>query len=76
MIFVAKRNISAGDEVTDCYGIHHLSIEKKDRLEALDRGYAFDCACIACKADFPTLAGVPSRLPPQITAKLGTTLSK
>ena len=45
VIFISKRNIQQGEEVTECYGIHHLSIERKDRQEKLKRGYAFDCAC-------------------------------
>ena len=45
VIFVAKRNIMKGEEVTECYGIHHLSMDKQARQEKLKRGYAFDCAC-------------------------------
>ena len=37
MIFIAKRHIAAGEEVTDCYGIHHLSMPRNDRLAALVR---------------------------------------
>jgi hypothetical protein len=76
VIFVAKRNILAGEEVTDCYGIHHLSLTRAERLEALDRGYAFDCACTACKEDFPLLQYVKSKLTPQVAQKLGNTLNK
>ena len=35
VIFIAKRHIAAGEEVTDCYGIHHLSIPRTERLAAL-----------------------------------------
>ena len=37
MIFIAKRHIAAGEEVTDCYGIHHLSLPRDERLAALVR---------------------------------------
>ena len=37
MIFIAKRHIAAGEEVTDCYGIHHLSMPRNERLAALVR---------------------------------------
>ena len=45
VIFIAKRNIRKDEEVTECYGIHHLSMDKQARQEKLKRGYAFDCAC-------------------------------
>ena len=35
VIFIAKRHIAAGEEVTDCYGIHHLSMSRSERLAAL-----------------------------------------
>ncbi len=39
VVFFAKRNIRKGEEVTECYGIHHLSMNKKERQEALLKGY-------------------------------------
>ena len=41
VIFIAKRHISAGEEVTDCYGIHHLSMSRSERLAALVCGNFF-----------------------------------
>ena len=38
--------------MTECYGIHHLSMERKDRREKLKRGYMFDCACQVKMNDF------------------------
>ena len=38
VIFVAKRNIKKGEEVTECYGIHHLSMTKQDRQAKLEKG--------------------------------------
>jgi hypothetical protein len=42
---VAKTRIQAGEEVTDCYGIHHLSIEKATRLSTLQKNFLFNCQC-------------------------------
>jgi len=75
VIIMAKRNIRAGEEVTDCYGIHHLSMPIKERKETLKRGYCFDCACTGCKKDYPAFAKMPAMLSPDITVKLGKTLS-
>jgi hypothetical protein len=44
-VLVAKTRILAGEEVTDCYGIHHLSIEKTARLSTLKKSFLFDCQC-------------------------------
>ena len=73
---MAKRNISPGEEVTDCYGIHHLSMGLADRREALQRGYAFACGCRGCADDLPLLPELNATVPPQVAAKLGATLSK
>lgn len=73
---MAKRNIKPGEEVTDCYGIHHLSMDRKSRREALQTGYAFECSCQGCQKDLPLLAELPAVLPAQVAVKLGTTLSK
>ena len=44
VIFIAKRHIAAGEEVTDCYGIHHLSLPRNERLAALvSRKTFFKC---------------------------------
>jgi hypothetical protein len=42
---VAKTRIQVGEEVTDCYGIHHLSIEKATRLSTLQKSFLFNCQC-------------------------------
>lgn len=76
VIIITKSFIKAGEEVTDCYGIHHMSIPKAERQETLRRGYAFDCQCVACKHDYPLLANLPNQLTPQVALKLGNTLGK
>jgi hypothetical protein len=42
---VAKTRIQVGEDVTDCYGIHHLSIEKATRLSTLQKSFLFNCQC-------------------------------
>ena len=73
---MAKRNIAKGDQVTDCYGIHHLYQSRDERQNALQRGYVFDCTCEACNKNFGTLAALPATLSPTIALKLGNTMSK
>ncbi len=76
MIFCAKRDILAGEEVTECYGIHHLNMGREERRASLARGYRFECACAACGGDFPRTAGLPGKVPPQTAARLGNSMSK
>ena len=75
-MYVAKRNISAGDQVTDCYGIHHLYMNTETRQEALLRGYVFNCTCEACIQNYGTLPQLPATLTPNLALKLGNTMSK
>lgn len=74
--YVAKRNIKAGEEVTDCYGIHHLSMDKAKRQRTLKAGYAFDCCCQGCQRDYQLLQHLPGTLKPPMAQKLGTLMSK
>ena len=47
---VAKRKIKAGEEVSDNYGIHYLSMTVEERQDALLKGFAFCCWCPACQS--------------------------
>ena len=76
MVYVAKRNIQQGDQVTDCYGIHHLYMGLQDRKGALRKGYAFDCDCVACTSNYGMLAQLPAKISPNVAVKLGNTMSK
>ena len=76
VVYVAKRNIYAGDQVTDCYGIHHLYNDLNTRQESLLRGYMFKCNCSACLEDYGTLAQLTASLSPNIAMKLGNTMTK
>ena len=76
VVYVAKRNIAQGDQVTDCYGIHHLYMDLSTRQEALQRGYVFQCSCEACNHNYGTLVQLPASLAPHLALKLGNTMSK
>ena len=61
-ILVSKRDIVKGDEVTLTYGIHHHNMAKEKRLVTLKMGYKFDCECLACANDYPTLNNLSKSL--------------
>merc|ERR1712039_214088 len=44
-----------GEEVTDCYGLHHLSTLKEERAPAIQKGFLFTCTCQACEENWPPL---------------------
>ena len=50
---IARRNIRAGDEVTDFYGAHYFQSSRADRHALL----GFPCACAACREDWPQMRG-------------------
>lgn len=78
VILVAKRRILRGEEVSDCYGTHHLSMEKQERQSKLVRGYAFECQCEACDMDYPTISSgrLPNQVSPAVAKGLGNSLSR
>lgn len=49
----AIHNIKKGDEIVDSYSIIYPTMEKEKRLSDLRRQYYFECACLACKKDWP-----------------------
>jgi hypothetical protein len=71
---VAKTRIQVGEEVTDCYGIHHLSIEKATRLSTLQKSFLFNCQCMVrgVGMDFIFLLGRPGESPPYRRASSST----
>jgi len=71
-LMVAKRNIKKGEEVSDNYGIHHISMPQEDRRETLHQGFAFTCACQACEQDFPRFKSLRTFLPEDIETKFET----
>lgn len=73
---VAKHVIKKGEEVTDCYGMHHLSNTKTERAPVIEKGFLFSCKCKACTENWTTLPQLESRLSQAEMGKLGTLLSK
>ena len=69
---VAKRRIAAGEEISDNYGIHHLSLTVEERQEGLLKGFAFCCWCTGCQKDFPRMKSLRSQLPEELEDKVRT----
>lgn len=69
VMMVAKRSIKAGEEVTDNYGIHHLSYPLEERQEKLLKGFAFCCWCDACQKDYPRMKSLRTQLPEEVEDK-------
>lgn len=55
MVSVANRNIQAGEEISECYGQMYYSKTKEVRTGELKRHYKFDCCCLACTENWPTV---------------------
>jgi len=73
---VAKHLIKAGEEVSDCYGMHHLGTGIEERKQTIERGFLFNCKCQACVDNWPLLHELEMRLTPAEMGKLGNLLSK
>ena len=69
VLMVAKRRIKAGEEVSDNYGIHYLSLTVEERQEALLKGFAFCCWCEGCQKDYPRMKSLRTQLPEEIEDK-------
>ncbi|XP_023327551.1 N-lysine methyltransferase SMYD2 [Eurytemora carolleeae] len=69
VVMVAKRKIKKGQEITDNYGIHHLSLPFEERQECLKRGFSFSCCCEACAKDYPRMKSLRSQLPESVEDK-------
>lgn len=55
-VFVARKPIKAGQQLTICYDrFNFLTHDLTDRKEYFNRVYTFDCACIACANNYPML---------------------
>jgi len=73
---VAKHTIQRGEEVSDCYGMHHLGTRVDERTQTIERGFLFSCKCQACVDNWPLLHELEMRLTPAEMGKLGNLLSK
>ncbi|KAE9534752.1 hypothetical protein AGLY_008044 [Aphis glycines] len=49
------RELHAGEAITENYGPMFMLHPKEDRLQTLKNRYWFECNCIACCQDWPTL---------------------
>ncbi|XP_023328860.1 SET and MYND domain-containing protein 4, partial [Eurytemora carolleeae] len=75
ILVIAKHEINPGDEVTDCYGIHHLSMPRDERQLKLSRSFKFTCTCKACSEDWPLFPTLDSNLTQSEMGRLGNHLS-
>ena len=55
MVSVANRQIRAGEEISECYGQMYYGKSRDDRRQELERHYKFECCCLACLEDWPTI---------------------
>lgn len=59
-VFVARKPIKAGEQLTICYDRYNfLTHPLEDRQEYFDRIYTFKCSCTACVNDFKPLDKLP-----------------
>lgn len=55
-VFVTRRPIKAGEQLTICYDrFNFLTHNLSDRKEYFNKVYTFECACNACVKNFPLL---------------------
>lgn len=55
MVSVANRNILAGEEISECYGQMYYSKNLDTRRTELRKHYKFECQCIPCLENWPTI---------------------
>ena len=48
-------DIGQGEEVSECYGQMYYSKSVETRQEQLRKHYKFDCECVACYYNYPTI---------------------
>ncbi len=54
-VVMAKRLIKAGEEITTLYCASSLYMPRPARQKMLKKKYQFDCRCVACVEDWPTM---------------------
>ncbi|KAF4524143.1 hypothetical protein B566_EDAN012148 [Ephemera danica] len=68
VVLRALTRISAGEELLDTYGPHCLVERREKRRQHLNVNYFFECNCIPCSQNWPTLIQLPWKFP---IAKMG-----
>jgi hypothetical protein len=53
--FSMLRNILAGEEISECYGQMYYSKNLDTRRAELRKHYKFECQCIPCLENWPTI---------------------
>jgi len=53
MVSVACRDIAAGEELVDCYGLPWYKVPKEKRQYTCTRFYKFQCQCVPCEESWP-----------------------
>ena len=74
--FSNHRNILAGEEISDSYGVGFIETPKKMRQIKLLKQYRFICNCSACKDDYPLFLNLNKHLPDILANCVETSLNK
>ena len=70
----ARRLIRAGEEISDCYGLHYTSLARPERQRRLAKWFNFQCCCEACQLLYPVMQGLTSTLDKPTMDKLRAVL--
>ncbi|CAB4070202.1 SLC30A5_7 [Lepeophtheirus salmonis] len=60
---ISNRTIKKGDIISDCYGSHHFTSPKNNRRMNLMAEYKFECNCVACKNNYPSIKDLMKQEP-------------
>jgi len=55
MVSVANREIAVGEEISECYGQMYYVKSLQQRRGDLKKHYKFDCRCLACLENWPSI---------------------
>lgn len=59
---MVNRPIKAGQQLFDNYGFHHCLESLKDRQKSLKSQYMFECACEACRNEYPLYTELKNKI--------------
>ncbi|XP_040575279.1 SET and MYND domain-containing protein 4 [Lepeophtheirus salmonis] len=63
LVLISNRSIKKGDIISDCYGSHHFTSPKNNRRMNLMAEYKFECNCVACKNNYPSIKDLMKQEP-------------